>query len=89
MTRPDRPIGRIAARAAGWSLLALGLAAGVVAPHPATTALWSAAARAFRRAGDEGMVQRLLSATKFGPRIARGLKRESVGTLYYGRAGLA
>ncbi|MFT4251130.1 MAG: hypothetical protein QM608_01425 [Caulobacter sp.] len=85
MTRPDR----ITARFAGWSLLALGLAAGVVAPHPATTALWSASARAFRRAGDEDMVARLLSATKFGPRIKRGLERQSAGVLYYGRAGLA
>ncbi|PVM72938.1 hypothetical protein [Caulobacter radicis] len=85
MTRPD-PISN---RIAGYGLLALGLAAGVVLPHPATTALWSASARAFRRAGDEAMVSRLLSATKFGPRIARGLKRPTAGALYYGRAGLA
>ncbi|PVM85249.1 hypothetical protein [Caulobacter endophyticus] len=85
MTRPDP----ILNRAFGWSLLALGLAAGVVLPHPATTALWSASARAFRRAGDEAMVQRLLSATKFGPRIRRGLKRPTAVMLYYGRAGLA
>ena len=57
-----------------WTLLALGLAAGLVAPHPVTTALWTAAARAFRRAGDEGMVQRLTSATKIGPRIKAGLR---------------
>ncbi len=85
MTRPDRTANRFA----GWSLLALGAAAGVVLPHPTTTALWSASARAFRRAGDEAMVARLLSATKFGPRIARGLKRPTAGMLYYGRAGLA
>ncbi|MBI1686276.1 hypothetical protein [Caulobacter hibisci] len=85
MTRFDR----IRDRAVGWSLLALGLAAGVVVPHPATTALWSASARAFRRAGDEAMVARLLSATKFGPRIRRGLAQPAAGTLYYGRAGLA
>jgi uncharacterized membrane protein YbaN (DUF454 family) len=85
MTRPDP----ILNRALGYGLLALGLTAGVVLPHPATTALWSASARAFRRAGDEAMVARLLSATKFGPRIARGLKRPTAGMLYYGRAGLA
>jgi uncharacterized membrane protein YbaN (DUF454 family) len=85
MTRPDP----ILNRALGCGLLALGLAAGVVLPHPATTALWSASARAFRRAGDEAMVSRLLSTTKFGPRIRRGLKRPTAGMLYYGRAGLA
>lgn len=85
MTRPDRTANRFA----GWSLLALGAAGGVVLPHPTTTALWSASARAFRRAGDEAMVSRLLSATKFGPRIRRGLKRPTAGMLYYGRAGLA
>ena len=85
MTRPD-PISN---RIAGYGLLALGLAAGVVLPHPATTALWSASARAFRRAGDEAMVSRLLSATKFGPRIGRGLKRPRAGLLYYGGGGLA
>ena len=60
-------------RAEGSALLALGLAAGVVLPHPVTTALWTAAARAFDRAGDAGMVQRLTSATKFGGRIRRRL----------------
>ena len=85
MTRPDPILNRIA----GWSLLAVGLAAGVVLPHPMTTALWSASARAFRRAGDEAMVARLLSATKFGPRIRRGLRQPAAGMLYYGRAGLA
>lgn len=85
MTRPDPVLNRTV----GFGLLALGLAAGVVLPHPVTTALWSASARAFRRAGDEAMVSRLLSTTKFGSRIARGLKRPTAGMLYYGRAGLA
>ena len=85
MTRPDPVLNRTA----GFGLLALGLAAGVVLPHPVTTALWSASARAFRRAGDEAMVARLLSTTKFGPRIRRGLQRPTAGALYYGRAGLA
>ena len=67
---PAKVIDRIEA----WSLLALGLAAGVVAPHPVTTALWTAAARAFGRAGDVGMVERLTSGTKFGPRIKAGLR---------------
>uniref|UniRef100_B0T5D7 Uncharacterized protein n=1 Tax=Caulobacter sp. (strain K31) TaxID=366602 RepID=B0T5D7_CAUSK len=57
-----------------WTLLALGLAAGIVLPHPVTTALWTAAARAFERAGDAGMVSRLTSATKFGPWIKAGLR---------------
>ena len=57
-----------------WTLLALGLAAGIIAPHPVTTALWTAAARAFVQAGDLGMVERLTSGTKFGPRIKAGLR---------------
>lgn len=56
-----------------WTLLALGLAAGIALPHPTTTALWTAAARAFERAGDAGMVDRLTSGTKFGSRIRAGL----------------
>jgi len=56
------------------ALLALGLAAGLVLPHPATTALWTGAARAFLRAGDLGMVERLTSGTKFGPRIRARLR---------------
>ncbi|MBC7669003.1 MAG: hypothetical protein H7236_11280 [Gemmatimonadaceae bacterium] len=56
-----------------WTLLALGLAAGIVLPHPVTTALWTAAARAFDRAGDAGMVTRLTSGTKFGSRIRAAL----------------
>lgn len=76
-------------RLSAWSLLTLGLAAGIVLPHPLVAILWSASARAFRRAGDEAMVERLLSATKFGPRIRRNLSRPSAGALHYGRAGLA
>ena len=57
-----------------WTLLALGLAAGIVLPHPVTTALWTAAARAFNRVGEAGMVERLTSATKFGSRIRAGLR---------------
>lgn len=62
-----------ALRVSGWSLLLAGGAAGIVLPHPVTTALWTAAARLFGRAGDRGMVSRLTSATKFGPRIRRRL----------------
>ena len=61
-------------RIEAWGLLVLGLAAGIIAPHPVTTALWTAAARAFVRAGDARMVERLTSATKFGPRIKAGLR---------------
>ena len=61
-------------RLEAWTLLALGLAAGVALPHPTTTALWTAAARAFERAGDAGMVARLTSGTKFGSRIKAGLR---------------
>ncbi|WP_297507229.1 hypothetical protein [uncultured Caulobacter sp.] len=60
-------------RLSAWALLLIGALAGIALPHPATTALWTAAARLFRRAGDEAMVARLTSATKFGPRIRRGL----------------
>ncbi|HQR88402.1 MAG: hypothetical protein B7Z44_14965 [Caulobacter sp. 12-67-6] len=65
----------IAFRAMGWLLLVLGAALGIVAPAPVTTALWTAASRAFLRGGDGAMVSRLLSATKFGPRIRRRLNR--------------
>jgi len=61
-------------RLEAFALLALGVVAGLALPHPVTTALWTAAARAFLRAGDLGMVQRLTSATKFGPRIKAGLR---------------
>jgi len=64
-----------AVRLSGWSLLLAG-AAGIVLPHPIATALWTSAARLFERAGDRDMVARLTSATKFGPRIRRGLARE-------------
>ncbi len=57
-----------------WTLLTLGLAAGIVLPHPVTAALWTSAARAFYRAGDAAMVERLSSATKFGSRIRAGLR---------------
>lgn len=62
-----------ALRVSGWSLLLAGGAAGIVLPHPVTTTLWTAAARLFDKAGDRGMVARLTSATKFGPRIRRRL----------------
>jgi uncharacterized membrane protein YbaN (DUF454 family) len=65
-----------ALRVSGWSLLLAGGAAGIVLPHPVTTTLWTAAARLFARAGDRKMVARLLSATKFGPRIRRGLAKD-------------
>jgi hypothetical protein len=56
MTRP--PIAVLVDRLEAWTLLALGFAAGIVLPHPVTTALWTAAARAFERAGDVNMVAR-------------------------------
>lgn len=65
----------VALRVSGWSLLIAGLGVGVVLPHPVTTALWTAAARLFARIGDQRMVARLTSAAKFGPRIARGIRR--------------
>ncbi|NQE65176.1 hypothetical protein [Caulobacter sp. RHG1] len=65
-----------ALRVSAWSLLLAGAGAGIVLPHPATTALWTAAGRLFARAGDRAMVARLTSATKFGPRIRRGLERQ-------------
>jgi hypothetical protein len=70
-------------RLEAWTLLALGLAAGVVAPHPVTTALWTAAARAFKRAGDLGMVSRLTSATKFGARVRAGLRGDRLSHLRF------
>jgi hypothetical protein len=70
-------------RLEAWTLLALGLAAGVVAPHPVTTALWTAAARAFGRAGDVGMVSRLTSGTKFGERIRAGLRGDRLSHLRF------
>lgn len=69
---PSSPSGAVL-RVCGWSLLLAGGAAGIVLPHPVTTAVWTAAARRFAQAGDEDMVARLISATKFGPRIRRGL----------------
>lgn len=69
------PLLSLAFRTEGWSLLVLGVALGVVTPWPVTTALWTAAGRAFARGGDASMVQRLMSATKFGPRIRRNLNR--------------
>jgi uncharacterized membrane protein YbaN (DUF454 family) len=71
-----------ALRLSGLSLLLAGGVAGIVLPHPVTTALWTAAARLFERAGDRGVVTRLTSATKFGPRIRRGLGED------HGSAGL-
>jgi len=72
--RPADPVS-VASRAMGWMLLVLGAALGVVAPHPFTTTVWTAAGRAFARGGDTAMVSRLMSATKFGPRIRRRLNR--------------
>jgi hypothetical protein len=66
-------LSRLVARFEAWSLLVLGLLAGLVLPHLVTTAAWTAAARAFVRAGDLGMVDRLTSATRFGVPIARRL----------------
>jgi hypothetical protein len=65
---------RLTHRLEAWTLLALGLAAGIALPHPVTTVLWTAAARAFGQAGDAGMVSRLTSGVKFGPRIKAGLR---------------
>lgn len=62
-------------RLSGWSLLLAGGVAGIVLPHPVTTALWTVATRLFAKAGDAGMVARLTSATKFGPRIRRRLAK--------------
>jgi hypothetical protein len=70
-------------RLEAWTLLALGLAAGIVAPHPVTTALWTAAARAFQRAGDIGMVSRLTSGTKFGGRIRARLRGDRLSHLRF------
>ena len=70
-------------RAEGFALLALGLAAGIVLPHPATTALWTAAARAFERSGDAPMVERLKSSTKFGSRIRASLRGDTLSHLRF------
>ena len=70
-------------RLEAWTLLALGLAAGIVAPHPVTTGLWTAAARAFERAGDAGMVARLTSGTKFGRRIRASLRGDRLSHLRF------
>jgi len=76
MTDPrSTDIAAFASRAEGWLLLVLGGMLGIVAPAPATTALWTAASRAFARGGDMAMVARLTSATKFGPRVRRRLNR--------------
>ena len=68
-------------RLAGWLLLMLGAALGVVTPSPVTTAVWTLAARAFARGGDTAMPPRLMSATKFGPRIRRNLNRPAPGRI--------
>lgn len=81
MTRP--PIVRLVDRLEAWTLLALGLAAGIVAPHPVTTALWTAAARAFDWASDAGMVGRLTSSTKFGGRIRASLRGDTLSHLRF------
>ncbi|MBO9557175.1 MAG: hypothetical protein J7515_01145 [Caulobacter sp.] len=70
-------------RLEAWTLLALGLAAGIALPHPVTTALWTASARAFRRAGDVDMVARLTSGTKFGGRIRAGLRGDRLSHLRF------
>jgi len=64
-----------AIRLSGWSLLLAGVGAGIVLPHPVTTAFWTASARLFARVGDHRMVARLTAATKFGPKVRRGLGR--------------
>jgi hypothetical protein len=66
-----------------WTLLILGLAAGIVLPHPVTTVLWTAAARAFERAGDAGLAARLTSATKFGGRISARLHGDTIGHIRF------
>ena len=73
MTKPQISSG--AMRLSGWSLVVAGVGAGIVLPHPVTTTLWTAAAKLFDRVGDRAMVRRLTSATKFGPRVRRGLNR--------------
>lgn len=73
-TRPADPVST-AFRALGWMLLGGGAALGIVTPHPVTTAVWTAASRAFLRGGDTAMASRLASAPKFGPRIRRRLNR--------------
>lgn len=70
-------------RLEAWTLLALGLAAGIALPHPVTTALWIASAQAFRRAGDVDMVARLTSGTKFGGRIRAGLRGDRLSHLRF------
>lgn len=81
MTRPSLVL--LVDRVEAWTLLVLGLAAGIVAPHPVTTALWTAAARAFDRAGDAGMVGRLTSGTKFGGRIRASLRGDTLSHLRF------
>ena len=67
-----------AIRLSGWSLLLAGVGAGIVLPHPVTTSLWTASAKLFAKIGDHKMVARLTAATKFGPRVRRGLNRRPV-----------
>jgi len=74
---------RLTNRLEAWTLTILGLAAGILLPHPTTTALWTAAARAFERAGDVGMVARLTSGTKFGSRIRAGLRGDMLSHLRF------
>jgi hypothetical protein len=74
---------RLTHRLEAWPLLVLGLAAGIVAPHPVTTALWTAAARAFERADDADMVARLTSSTKFGRRIRASLRGDTLSHLRF------
>ncbi|TCS13237.1 hypothetical protein [Caulobacter sp. BK020] len=81
MTRP--PVALLIDRLEAWTLLALGLAAGVVAPHPVTTALWTAAARAFARAGDAPMAARLTLSAKFGARIRARLRGDTLSHLRF------
>jgi hypothetical protein len=81
MSRP--PIAVLVDRLEAWTLLVLGLAAGIVLPHPVTTVVWTAAARAFERAGDVGMAARLTSATKFGGRISARLHGDAIGHMRF------
>ena len=60
-------------RLTGWSLLLAGVGARLVQPHPPPPPRGTPAAPRFARAGDRAMVDRLTSATKFGPRVRRRL----------------
>lgn len=71
--RSTAPAAAPAWRLAGWALLAVG-GLGAAIPLAPTTPLWTAAARAFERAGDRAMAERLQGLPKFGARIRRRLR---------------